>query len=218
MHLLTAPGTMGVPAGTVVKNPPASAGDTRGAGSIPGSWRSPGGGSGNLPQYSYLENSRDRGVWRVTMGPQRVRHNWAHTHTHTHTRWNCELPDFYLRMTMPFYCLKSMHSFWNASRVQFSLLASERIVWQSHPNLLQQTFLSFYLASICTSEIRNFTLTWWTTCLLCNPTDYTVHEILQARILEWVAFSFSRGSSQPRDWAKVFLIAGRFFMNWATTS
>ena len=142
----------------------------------------------------------------------------THTHTHTHTHWNCELPDFYLRMTMPFYCLKSMHSFWNASRVQFSLLASERIVWQSHPNLLQQTFLSFYLASICTSEIRNFTLTWWTTCLLCNPTDYTVHEILQARILEWVAFSFSRGSSQPRDWAKVFLIAGRFFMNWATTS
>ena len=34
---------------------------------------------------------------------------------------------------------------------------------------------------------------------LCNPMDYTVHEILQDRILEWVAFSFSRGSSQPRD-------------------
>ena len=34
---------------------------------------------------------------------------------------------------------------------------------------------------------------------LCNPTDYTVHEILQERILEWVAFPFSRGSSQPRD-------------------
>ena len=34
---------------------------------------------------------------------------------------------------------------------------------------------------------------------LCNPMDYTVHGILQARILEWVAFSFSRGSSQPRD-------------------
>ena len=34
---------------------------------------------------------------------------------------------------------------------------------------------------------------------LCNPIDYTVHEILQARILEWVAFPFSRGSSQPRD-------------------
>ena len=37
-------------------------------------------------------------------------------------------------------------------------------------------------------------------CLnLCNPKDYTVHGILQARILEWVAFPFSRGSSQPRD-------------------
>ena len=33
---------------------------------------------------------------------------------------------------------------------------------------------------------------------LCDPMDYTVHGILQARILEWVAFSFSRGSSQPR--------------------
>ena len=34
---------------------------------------------------------------------------------------------------------------------------------------------------------------------LCDPTDYTVHGILQARILQWVAFPFSRGSSQPRD-------------------
>ena len=37
-------------------------------------------------------------------------------------------------------------------------------------------------------------------CLtLCDPMDYTVHGILQARILEWVAFPFSRGSSQSRD-------------------
>ena len=37
-------------------------------------------------------------------------------------------------------------------------------------------------------------------CLtLCDPIVYTVHEILQARILEWVAFPFSRGSSQPMD-------------------
>ena len=37
-------------------------------------------------------------------------------------------------------------------------------------------------------------------CLtLCNPMDYTVHGILQPRILEWVAIPFSRGSSQPRD-------------------
>ena len=34
---------------------------------------------------------------------------------------------------------------------------------------------------------------------LCDPMNYTVHEILQARILEWVAFPFYGGSSQPRD-------------------
>ena len=41
--------------------------------------------------------------------------------------------------------------------------------------------------------------------------DCTVHGILQARILEWVAFHFSRGSSQPRDQTQVSRIAGRFF-------
>ena len=45
----------------------------------------------------------------------------------------------------------------------------------------------------------------------CNPMDYTVHEILQARILEWVAIPFSRGSSQPRDQTQVSCIAGGFF-------
>ena len=43
----------------------------------------------------------------------------------------------------------------------------------------------------------------------------TVHGILQARILEWVAISFSRGSSQPRNRTQVSCIVGRFFTNWA---
>ena len=43
-----------------------------------------------------------------------------------------------------------------------------------------------------------------------------VHGILQARILEWVAFPFSRGSSQPRDQTQVYLIVGGFFTSWAT--
>ena len=54
-------------------------------------------------------------------------------------------------------------------------------------------------------------------CLtLCDPMDYTVHGILQARILEWVAFPFSRGSSQPRDQTQVSHIAGGFFTSKAT--
>ena len=39
--------------------------------------------------------------------------------------------------------------------------------------------------------------------ILCDPMDYRVHAILQARILEWVAVPFSRGSSQPRDQTQV---------------
>ena len=56
---------------------------------------------------------------------------------------------------------------------------------------------------------------------LCDPKDCSlpgssVHEILQSRILEWVAFPFSRGSSQLRDWTQVSYIVGRFFTSWAT--
>ena len=51
---------------------------------------------------------------------------------------------------------------------------------------------------------------------LCDPIDYTVHAILRARIMEWVAFPFSRGSSQPRDQTQVSHIAGGFFTSWAT--
>ena len=50
---------------------------------------------------------------------------------------------------------------------------------------------------------------------LCDPMGYIVHGILQARILEWAAFPFSRGSSQPRDWTQLSCIAGRFFISWA---
>ena len=51
---------------------------------------------------------------------------------------------------------------------------------------------------------------------LCNHMNYTVHGILQARILEWVAIPFYRGSSQPRNQTLVSHIAGRFFTSWAT--
>ena len=59
-------------------------------------------------------------------------------------------------------------------------------------------------------------------CLsLCNPMDCSllgssVHGIFPARLLEWVAISFSRGSSQPRDQTQVSCIAGRCFTIWAT--
>ena len=56
---------------------------------------------------------------------------------------------------------------------------------------------------------------------LCDPMDYSppgssVHGILQARMLEWVAISFSRACSRPKDQTWVSYIAGRFFTIWAT--
>ena len=56
---------------------------------------------------------------------------------------------------------------------------------------------------------------------LCNPVDcslpgFSVHGILQARILEWAAISFFRGSSQPRDRTRVSCIVDRRFTVWAT--
>ena len=59
----------------VVKSPPASAGDVRDVGSIPGSGRSPGGGHSNPLQYSCLENPMDRGAWQAAAHRVPKRHN-----------------------------------------------------------------------------------------------------------------------------------------------
>ena len=59
-------------------------------------------------------------------------------------------------------------------------------------------------------------------CLtLCDPVKYSppgssVHRIFQARILEWVAISFSKGSSWPRDWTWISCVACRLFTIWVT--
>ena len=50
----------------------------------------------------------------------------------------------------------------------------------------------------------------------CSPPGSSVHGIPQARILQWVAIPFSRGSSRPRDQTQVSHIVGRFFTIWAT--
>ena len=71
--------------GSVVKNLPASAENTRDVHSIPGSGMSPGGGNGNPLQYSCLENPMDRGAWlsAVQGGHKRVRHDLAIEHACT---------------------------------------------------------------------------------------------------------------------------------------
>ena len=59
----------------MVKNLPASKGDIRGGGSVPGSGRSPGGGHGSPLQYSCLKNPMDRGAWKVRV--HRIAKSWS---------------------------------------------------------------------------------------------------------------------------------------------
>ena len=61
---------------------------------------------------------------------------------------------------------------------------------------------------------RSVCLTLWS--LDCNLPVFSVHGCLQARILEWVAISYSRGSSWPRDQTQVSCIAGRLLTAWVT--
>ena len=78
------------------------------------------------------------------------------------------------------------------------------------------TLKSKYLE--CMSIKPRYAWKWkWLICVQLFATPWTVwHGILQATILEWVAFHFSRGSSQPSNWTQVSRFAGRIFISWAT--
>ena len=81
-------------------------------------------------------------------------------------------------------------------------------------NLVFKKYIYLYIFG-CESEVAQSCLT------LCDPTDCSlpgssVDGVFQARILEWVAISFSRGSSPPRDWTRVSRIVGRRFTVCAT--
>ena len=90
---------------------------------------------------------------------------------------------------------------------------SHRTVWMSW-KIRMTAWICVALCKQKWSEVAQLRPT------LCDPMDYSlpgsIHEIFQARILQWVAISFSRGSSQPRDRTRVSRIAGRRFTVWAT--
>ena len=67
------------------------------------------------------------------------------------------------------------------------------------------------------SEVKSLSCVWlFVTPMDCSPPGSSVHGIFQARVLEWVAISFSRGSSQPRDQTWVSRTEDRRFTVWAT--
>ena len=84
-------------------------------------------------------------------------------------------------------------------------------------SLTQQRLLcSIVIKSVKVSEVAQSRLTLCDP-MDCSPAGSSVHGIFQTRMLEWVAISFSRGSSQPRERTQVSRIAGRGFNLWATT-
>ena len=87
--------------------------------------------------------------------------------------------------------------------------------WLGDARSCIQVVLSVWVLTIWYSLVSSVKVTQ--SCLThCDPMDYTVHGILQARILEGVAIPFSKGSSQPRDQTQVSCTAGGFFTIWAT--
>ena len=91
-----------------------------------------------------------------------------------------------------------------------------------HPTILSSVIpFSSCLQSFPASKEKKESEVAQSCLILCNPMDcsppgFSIHGIFQARVLEWVAISFSRGSSQPRNWTRVSCIAGRHFTIWAT--
>ena len=86
---------------------------------------------------------------------------------------------------------------------------------------LSGSILGTILWLVRTAEVEKWSEVTQSCLTLCDPVDCSlpgssVHEILHARILEWVAISFSRESSRSRDWTLVFLIEGRRCIIWAT--
>ena len=93
--------------------------------------------------------------------------------------------------------------------------------WDMHSFLIPAQLCFFGLSSVLSipwfiseRDYPGHVSAIWLLCLslICS----SVHGILQARILEWVAISFSRGSSWPRDGTQLSNTAGRLFTNWAT--
>ena len=100
------------------------------------------------------------------------------------------------------------------------------LLWQCFPEAIQ---IYIFFSHLYTRSLSMYIYTHVCVCAqslqlcptLCNPMDHSpvgssVHGILQARILEWVAISFSRGSSWPRDWTHVSCIGRWVLFNWAT--
>ena len=141
-------------------------------------------GNGIPLQHSCLENPMDRGAWWATR-PQGHKESDTTEVTEHACMW---------------FLVQSLVSLTSKSHLIKPSIASEPLYWSFKKNLNPNVNYHDPL-STCSPElnVQMKVKVAQSSPTLCDPVEYTVHGILQARVLEWVAFPFSRGSSQPRD-------------------
>ena len=193
-------------------------------GLTPGSGRSLGGGNGNSLQYSCLGNPRDRRAWWATVHGVTKSRTWLrkHTHTHTHTHtFSLSIPllmdvlgflvmsrgGLFFLFRAAVVCVESENE--SRSVASDSLQPQRRYSARNSPGQNTGVGSLSLLQGIFPAQGSNPGLPH------CRQILYQLSHKGSPRILEWVAFPFSSGSSWPRNRTGVSCIAGRFFTNWA---
>ena len=184
----------------VVTNPPANAGDVRDAGSIPGSGRSPGEGNGNPIQYSCLKKPHGQRSYipegcKESDRTEATLHSKSYIGTLSRTwepfLWNViikknKTPFFLISVGPLLSCVQLCLSAKPSSRVLTSINTGSQA--QTACNQTWDSIFSWVLLCLVTQLCATF----------CDPSDckldVTVHGIFQARILEWIAISFTEAS------------------------
>ena len=100
-----------------------------------------------------------------------------------------------------------MFRFWGCAVIVLNIGPKVRIILDDFNQL---TYVFLLVMCVWLSHV------WLCGPMDCSPPGSSVHGLFQARVLEWVDLSFSRGSSQPKDWTRVSCTACRFFTIWAT--
>ena len=162
-------------------------------------------GNGNSLQYSCLENSMGRGAWKATV----------HGVTESQTR----LSDFHFPHLASSYSMDSWtKQLWWPSGLCMALImsiSSQKPIWL-WPRQVPDIPATVTYPGLTYECVHAQSCPALQDLMDCSLPSSSVHGILQARILEWIAILFCRGSSLSRDWTWVSCIVGIFFTIWAT--
>ena len=155
-----------------------------------------------------------------------VIHRYSYTLDFSDDQWSWELLIYLLIIWKSSLC-KTCLNFVDFCKRDFLSFFFKEYLWLHIDIFLYFIFSLFpsfaehtrvWIFSVCSFMLSSllFHVVYKKCLTLCDPMECTVHGVLQARILEWVALPFFRGSFQPRDRTQVSHIAGGFFTSWNT--